>query len=444
MALPFGKSPPMLVFADSAANGQIESRFDSANSLFATTPPALASGKGRPTTGRCRTAATPSTCRHLVTTDRRILMNQPLRNSASPLAAGPLAATSLLGSMPSLMLGALLFSSQAYSAPVVTSASGTFTNNGSVTLTGSGFGTKSTAAPLVWDNFEAGATGTKILTANATIGKWDTGSGYDVGVYSTEQAHAGSKSAKLSTAGGAYNLSLAKNGSFPTLYMDWRVRVHYNSIPTRNWKPWRLYGAGDTMQANAVIMCNSSGLSVEPPTPTSFWWDSMPFGQDTWQHYQVVLRESSGAGKADGVVKQYIDGVLKSDHTGVVTRSTSGHWEQIRIGHYWASDGVTECPANAGANIFVDSVYIDTSWNRVELGNSSTYAASTHREIQVPQTWADGSVKVTLNTGNFQSGSTVYIFVLDSNGNVNASGYPIVLGNSTPTSLPSPTNLIIR
>lgn len=371
-------------------------------------------------------------------------MNPLLINIASRTGVGPLPATSLFSSMPSFMLGAFLFASQAYGAPVVTSASGTFTNNGSVTLIGSGFGTKPTATPLVWDNFEAGTTGAKILTANATIGKWDTGAGYDVGVYSTEQVHAGSKSAKLSTAGGAYNLSLAKNGSFPTVYMDWRVRVHYNTIPTRNWKPWRLYGAGDTMQANAVVMCTSSGLSVEPPTPSSFWWESMPFGQDTWQHYQVILRASSSAGAADGVVKQYIDGVLQSDHTGVVTRSTSSHWDQIRIGHYWASDGVSGCPANGGADIYVDSVYIDTSWARVELANNSTYSKSTQREIQIPQTWADGTIKVTLNTGTFPSGSTAYLFVVDSNGNVSPAGYPIILGGSAPNaSISSPSKLRI-
>lgn len=330
--------------------------------------------------------------------------------------------------LSAVALGISLLGSYAYGAPVVSQTSGTFSNNGSVTISGSGFGTKAAASPLVYDNFDAGTTGAKVLTSKATVGQWQDGAGYDVGVYTTEQAHAGGKSVKLSTAGGVYNMSLNQNGSFGTVYMDWWVRVNYLSGTSRNWKPWRLYGDNDAMQANAVIMCNGSGMSAEASGPSSFWWDAMSYGQGAWQHYQVILKESSAAGKADGTVKQYIDGVLTSNHTGVVTRSNSAHWNQIRVGHYWAMDGVTDCAANSGANIYIDSLYIDTSWARVELGSGSTYATSTKREIQIPTSWADGSVSVTLNTGSFGAGTTAYLYVTDANGNVNSVGYPITIG----------------
>ena len=40
--------------------------------------------------------------------------------------------------------------------PTITSTSGTWTHDGSVTVSGSGFGTKATAAPVVWDNCNHG------------------------------------------------------------------------------------------------------------------------------------------------------------------------------------------------------------------------------------------------------------------------------------------------
>ena len=51
----------------------------------------------------------------------------------------------------------------ALSAPVVQQVSGTAEHNGTITISGSGFGTKSSAAPVVWDN----ANGTSMSA------KWD-------------------------------------------------------------------------------------------------------------------------------------------------------------------------------------------------------------------------------------------------------------------------------
>jgi hypothetical protein len=337
-------------------------------------------------------------------------------------------------------LVASLLAATAYGAPTVSQVSGTVAHNGTLSIAGSGFGSKSNAAPLVFDNFEAGAVGSKVMTAKAVVGQWEDGQGYDMPVYSNAQVWAGSKSVLLD-AGPAYNLSVNQNGSFPVLYMDWRVRVEMKGGVPRNWKPWRLYGDNDQMQANAVLMCNGTGMSVQDSgSGGGFWWDSLKFGDRTWQHYQVILRASSSPGAADGVLMQYVDGKLVSNHTGIVTRTTSGHWEDIRIGHYWTPDGYAECGPNPGAHIYLDNVYIDTNWARVEIGNSSTYAASTHREIQIPTSWSDGSIKVTVNAGTFKSGTQAYLYIFDSNGGVNSNGYPITIGGTAIAPNP-PTNV---
>lgn len=336
---------------------------------------------------------------------------------------------------------AAVMASQAHGAPTVSQASGTFSNGNSVTITGSSFGTKSTASPLVFDNFEAGTTGSKVMTSNAVVGKWQDGAGYEQPAYTTEQAHSGSKSVKLSAREDAYNLSVNQNGSFPVIYMDWWVRVNQLDGVSRNWKPFRIYGADDKMAVNDVVMCSGTGLSViNESAEAGFWWgEGGNFNNNQWQHYQVLMRASSSAGSADGAVKQYINSKLVSDHTGVVTRASSAHWSQIRIGHYWATSAVDDCSANSGANIYLDNVYVDTSWAHVELGNANTYLGSTTREIQIPTSWSASSIAFNVSTGAFTSGSTAYVYVMDSSGSVNSNGIPVTIGGTaTGAKVPSP------
>ncbi len=63
------------------------------------------------------------------------------------------------------------------------------------------------------------------------------------------------------------------------------------------------------------------------------------------------------------------------------------------------------------------------------IGNASTYASSTHFEMQPPTAWSDSSVTVTVNQGSFADGSTAYLYLIDANGNVSA-GNQITFGSS--------------
>jgi hypothetical protein len=276
--------------------------------------------------------------------------------------------------------------------------------------------------------------------SKAVVGQWQSGAGYDQPTYTTERAYAGSKSVKLAARPNAYNLSVNQNGSFPVIYMDWWVRVDLLDNVSRNWKPWRVYGANDKLQVNGVVMCNGNGLSfLNEQREVGYWWgEGGSFSNGQWQHFQVMMKASSAPNVADGAIKQYINGKLVSDHKGLVTRTTSAHWDQIRIGHYWATEAVDACTSNSGANIYLDNVYIDTSWAHIELGNASTYSASTKREIQIPTRWSSNSITFTVNASSFPSGSTAYLYVTDANGEVNANGFPVVIGAGSAEKVPAP------
>lgn len=54
---------------------------------------------------------------------------------------------------------AVMATSASLAAPSVSSTSGTFSHGNSVTISGSSFGSKSTAAPVKYDDFDGGVAG---------------------------------------------------------------------------------------------------------------------------------------------------------------------------------------------------------------------------------------------------------------------------------------------
>jgi hypothetical protein len=84
----------------------------------------------------------------------------------------------------------------------------------------------------------------------------------------------------------------------------------------------------------------------------------------------------------------------------------------------WDSGGTSPIPIT----FWMDDIYVDSSFARVMLGNASTYAASTRFEMQVPTSWADGSIELKANQGAFPGGTDAYLYVIDSGGAVSNNG----------------------
>ena len=330
-----------------------------------------------------------------------------------------------------------VIAASAQAAPAVSGVSGTLSSGQTVTIAGSGFGTKSTVAPVLWDDFEKGNNGSLIQNNNAQIGKWDSGAGSEVVTYSTTKSRTGTKSSYHDFINN-YNASLAKNMAFSRLYMDFWVAVDYVDRPARNFKPWRLYGADDSLQLSYVWLCDSQLIQRDSAGWSQADWGGPTYSKGKWMHMQLVYQESSPNG-SDGTIRHAVDSVTAGLNSGsILTRKQNASFGQIRIGHYWSREAVDACASNGGARVYVDDVYIDTSWARVELGNASTYSASTHREIQVPTAWSNGSVAVKFNPGTFTAGSTAYLYVTDSNNNT-SPGIAVKIGGSAASAVtPNP------
>lgn len=336
-----------------------------------------------------------------------------------------------------LLVAVISFPCRGVTAPSTSGVEGNFSNGSQITISGFGFGTKPTATPLVWDTFEDGSVGTLIQNQTATVGDWDAGSGSDRPVYSSTQARTGSQSSYHPfRSGDANNASLAKNGSFPSFYLDFWARITPLDNVSRNYKIWRAYGDysgnDDNMQFDYVWYCNGQSMTMYsyPCETNANDWKGRPMQQNQWMHFQVYFKESDPS-IANGLVRQYIDGVITTNTTTRITRCNSNHLNEMRVGHYWATDAVSPCPSNSGADVYIDDVYFDSSMAHVEIGNAPTYASSTHKEVLIPTSWTDTSITATFNTGTFATNDTVYLYVIDANGDVNSFGTELTIGGSS-------------
>ncbi len=312
------------------------------------------------------------------------------------------------------------------------------TSNGLIQLqaTGTGFGARQSIAPLLWDDFESGTPGKLIASQPARIGTWDSGAGSEYVTYSDLRPFAGNKSARHDFTT-YYNASLAKNGTFPKLYIDFWARPEMIAPPC-NWKVWRLYGDNDLLQIDWVFFNTSSSDNVVDPAFVNAYWGHLPYKDSTWQHYQVVYQESTPGG-SDGTLIHMINGEIDgANSSSLKTRTVSSHISEVRLGHFWSTDHLQGC-YSPGAVVYIDNVYIDTSWTRMEVTDQPTYSASRARAVQLPMAWSDSTATATANLAGLPTSGKLYVYVFDESNRPNKSGFPIsITAGVTPPPLAKP------
>src|SRR3989344_635013 len=338
------------------------------------------------------------------------------------------------------------FTTQAAGVPSVTSISGTFTEGAAITITGSDFGLHTDYSPTLsgtlgsaFLDFENGQlTGNGWTIDSAFLPNWrivTTNTRANSTRYSEKFFNINCGEPGNCRLGGLY---LPQTGVPNEWYSTFWFKMPAN---TQSGKFFRIYGSGtaqniylssggtDTM-IRGFSECTSCG------TVDTVWSSPNAFGS-TWHLVETFMKESNNT------FKVYMDGVLQWERTNWVNNPFGG------AGHTWEIGHMIDDPAASGGldgAYGFDDVYFDYTQARVMLGNASTFADSTIREIQIPTAWAGGSINITANTGAFASGATAYLYVIDSNGNVNTNGFPITIGGggSSDTQPPTiPTNLSV-
>ena len=362
----------------------------------------------------------------------------------------------------------LLFPGLALATPSISGLSGTVTLGTFVTISGSSFGTKSPAAPAVWDNgllytgFTNGQcipTPSENTTCPGTNPYGWIGEGSSHAVYFNNVNTRGVWSNHYSNVNATKSNSVAQE-----IDMDGLV-VTGVSTTKQMYVTWWIYtwlsastqGSVQNTQNKWCRMLSGSGLTwgdsgqgtvIWAPWPLvdAYDFSSGDFGvvsysapgvpATTWSR-QEMLFDSTGAANSSPAVTVGVNGVYDS-----YTPNWSGAgisapgWVINTIAGLGADFDNGNTPTFVEPEVEWGEIYADNTFSRVEVCSGSTWAARSHCEIQIPSAWSATSATVTVNQGSFSSGASAYLYVVDSTNTANSSGYPVTFGSGGGGSAP--------
>jgi hypothetical protein len=374
--------------------------------------------------------------------------------------------------------------SQSYAAPQIVSISGSISHGSTVIISGNSFGTKSPAAPLVWDD----CSGTNLSNIWSRTLPSQAASNYNIQYHNNgfRNVNAPHNRVNRYIAGGhaqaGYNPWNASGGPNVMLGKDIAAGTEsfYISYYLRLDPLWPPHNGESVASPNYKLgmFSNATGSSV---ATTNYCGYSNPSPEENKGYVGIRCDNMSCSANwaCEGIYPQayciHSDpalGWVKMENIGVdinnatagkfyfyqnyelavigencdVYRNVTGNIKSLSIGYYWAR--CNSCNPVLGSNdafrYFTD-VYMDVTPARVVLANNANYSSATIFEPQIPTAWSNTSITCTVNLGRLPDQGTAYLFVFDSSNNRNATGFPVTIGGSPGDTIPPspPTGLRI-
>lgn len=296
-----------------------------------------------------------------------------------------------------------------------------FTHGQPFTIAGSGFGTKSTAAPLKWDTFAGGVDGEVVDNGwyvTATSG------GFTTPRYATDILRTGrTRSVKQDfTTAEKYNCTIGMTGlSTPSLFVSFWKYSTFSGGLCRNWKLVACRGgsAGDWELPNGrhdVYPDTSSGhiylADIDGTVRGNNYTDGYSATASTWERYEYWV-DFGTPGVSDAAFIWWLDGKKMANSTGFLgSASALNLFTNLYVNAYFARD------TNAAASYhWLSDIFVDATPQRVELSTASTWteASAMPREVQPATAWDDDEITITANHGAFGAG-TAYLYVIGADG----------------------------
>jgi hypothetical protein len=368
--------------------------------------------------------------------------------SQFPIALSPARAISRAAIACIAALGA---AGVALAAPAVQQVSGSMDHNGTITISGSGFGAKASAAPVVWDNATASS------LSSVWTGAWpDKLPGYNTGYYapmrnidlphSHDTRYIAGAHAANTGADSGYAVMVFKAIQAPALpyfiYASWYQRAddqwHFggdNNFKTFDYSTgtepyaqqswYTAYGpphpSSPTDAAQQWTYETGTPLQLPDQNGHNAWWGNAvnPMG-GAWSKVEISIRVSNGQ---DGYVKVLENGRSVVSYSGV-TDNWAGSQRTISVGGYARMQGY------ASNWRYFDDIYVDTTLQRVVIADKPVLSQARIIETQIPSAWSDGSITATVNLGKFTQGQTAYLFVVDATGTPSAKGQAVTAGGN--------------
>jgi len=353
-----------------------------------------------------------------------------------------------------ICLGTMFLTGSLWAAPSITNVSGTVSHGQSINISGSGFGTKTPAAPILWETFDDGMNGANISTG----GKWSPYAG-DGARYNNSQPYSGefsaynyvqygdSHPAGFSTS--YYMLPFATDTIYYS-FMFRHVGTRYTTGVDKNWRinTGNNHYRGDGMIAlsDGYIFYTSGNTDIFPSDDygTGRYFSEPEYGSSTWTRHQTFVKYSTPAGTSNGYIWAAVGNQQKT-FANIINRPIGYSYQVTNVLLGLMHDQGSLKPGEYH-HMYIDDVYIDNTLSRVELGNASTWTACTIREVQIPSAWTNTTISVTVNRGSFRESDGSWLYVIDSSGNVNANGFPIRFGSTSGDIIPPspPSGVVIQ
>lgn len=313
--------------------------------------------------------------------------------------------------------------------PAIAAITGDLHNGGTVTISGSGFGSKTPAKPIYWADFETSLNPTALgqrqtwerinpqtqLSKHITppnsrqSARWNAG--WDAGWPPVSDA-----------------AEFVMFGKFEKVYIYAKRNYDYDlrccgGVNHKIFRFWTLQPSNNNMHTGYHHLRGGDGRTGCEGTATFTHWHEDKLPDHQWLTQEVIYKTGSINGN-DGVYRFFQNGKAITDRADHRMRTTQqpNMYEQFGL----QDDISNETKVRDDWWIYYDDIYMDNTWARVMIGDAPTLATSRRREIQIPVSWSDTAITIRVNQGALPTiKGPFYLYVVDSQGRVNRRGYPL-------------------
>lgn len=304
-----------------------------------------------------------------------------------------------------------------------------------IEIRGAGFGVKSPAKPLYWADFETGIQPTSLGRRT----QWDTINPHmelssAIPLANSTQSLRGDMGMDY-VGTGAWSTPHVGLANHPAerLYIFMKRYYAVDMSTFGNHKSWRFWkNRGQPNYTNWYMGYHNNNVSMafaERTENRSSRWYGHTVATFTWMTQEVEYQVNN-MDVADGIARQTVDGVRLTDlpsntnqyRDDDFTFRNSTYPDMYDL-FYIQDDISNETRIIPNRWVYYDDIYVDDSWARVVVCDTPTWEACKRREIQIPESWTDTQIRLTINQGTFDSLSGKYLYVLNPAGKVNANGF---------------------
>lgn len=314
---------------------------------------------------------------------------------------------------------ALLSASQISAAPIIEATAGDYKEEQIITITGANFG-NADAVPLVWDSvdnqIESGSSVNSLKVPYGDSHTWgdnthDDAWGNDV-IFSTNNPKPG-----RSTSYSGYKRSdlgwptAVNDKGLKNIYVSWWLWLSEdpkaNGGSNKFIRIWDDPNGKHTRISWTSMHLDASNAEIS--------WPETRGNAGEWNKFEIWV---SGD---DKTIKAWVNNTLIHDINDFAKKDFDKGLNVYLLG--WDPSESSKYP---DFKFNMSDIYISSTVARVEISNKPNWSdTSAIKETQPIQLWTDKEIQFRFNSGSFDDLAGKYLYIVDSNGDVNSTGHLI-------------------